>query len=390
MTQSAEQKEQWPYYAALIVIVGMLLGLLGLNIGRIYGVKLLFDHHDISVYFRSSRWVIEGGRLYREVASEYPPLANVVFAALRFLGSLVHSGERVFAFAWVSVAGLIYAWAVYRVASEGSWLATLAWLAPAPIYFALFRFDVYPAVATLVALLAIRRDAYVVGALWLGIAVALKGYALCMLPAFCVFMFYQRGLKAAFYCGVIVLAPMALSLIATSISSGWEGALAPFQRQAGRKFNWESTYDAVNYVFGTELNAKQIPLLPQALQLAAALGSAAMRPRTFSDLVNAFLFAVLGFMMFSTFYSPQFVLWILPLVCFSDSRVMLVSAVVFSWLTYLYFPISFDLAHGTALFKAAVVAVATLRVFMMFLTLLHWYGVRFPVHSADEIEPRGA
>lgn len=373
MTENTGQRAQWHFYAALIVIFCLLLAFFGLNVGRILGVRLLFDHHDIGVYFRSSRWVVEGGRLYLEVHSEYPPLANFIFASLRYLSSLAHPGEAAFAYVWLTVAGLVYAWAVSRVAAESSWLATLAWLAPGPIYFALLRFDVYPAVATLLALFAIRREAYIVGALWLGIAVALKGYALCMLPAFCVFIFYQRGLKAAFYCGAIVLAPMALSLIVASLFSGWEGASAPFQQQAARKFNWESTYDAFNYLVGAQLEAKQMPLVPQALQLASGFIAALMRPRTFSDLVNALLFAVLGFMTFSTFYSPQFVLWILPLVCFSDSRLTLTSAIVMSWLTYLYFPIGFDLGHGTTFFKAVIVAVTLLRIFMMSLTLLHWY-----------------
>jgi hypothetical protein len=177
---------------------------------------------------------------------------------------------------------------------------------------------------------------------------------------------------------------MALSIVATFIFSGWEGVLAPFRLQAGRGFNGESTYDAINYLFGAQLNAKQIPLLPQALQLASALGGAAMRPRTFTELIDVLFFAVLGFMTFSTFYSPQYVLWILPLVCFSGSRVMLVSAVVFSWLTYLYFPIVYDLAYDTTSFKAIVVAVTMLRLFIMLLTLFGWYRARFLIGAADE------
>src|SRR5262249_33546766 len=104
-------------------------------------------------------------------------------------------------------------------------------------------------------------------------------------------------------------------------------------------------------------------------------------PRTFEDLVNAFIFAVLGFMTFSVFYSPQFVLWLLPLVCFSRSGPMLISAIAFSWLTYLYFPISYHLGHRAAPFHAAVVAVSLVRVFMMSLAIVH--GLRLPVQSLD-------
>jgi len=101
-----------------------------------------------------------------------------------------------------------------------------------------------------------------------------------------------------------------------------------------------------------------------------------MRPQSFEDLVNAFLFAVLGFMSFSVFYSPQYVLWVLPLACFSTSRVMLISATTLSWLTYLYFPFSSDLRGVGQLgfFEPMIVAVSLLRLFMMFLAVKGLYG----------------
>src|SRR5262245_38354277 len=143
-----KRQDAWPYYAALLVLACVALRLLGLNIGPVYGVRLLFEPADIGLYFRSSHWVVDCGRLYLEVPSEYPPLANAIFAALRYLGNQLHSEQggfsyRGFAYIWVITAGLAYTWAALRVATEGSWLATLAWVAPAPIYFALFRFDIY-------------------------------------------------------------------------------------------------------------------------------------------------------------------------------------------------------------------------------------------------------
>ena len=183
------------------------------------------------------------------------------------------------------------------------------------------RFDLYPAAATLLALLAIRRAGYSEGAIWLGVAAAFKGYALFLVPAFCVFIFYQRGLVSAIYAGVLMVAPMILSVIAAAAFVGWGEALSPFRFQMQREFNLESTYAAVDYLFGTDL--REVSLVPQLLQVSSAFVAAAMRPRTFEDLVNAFIFATLGFMTFSFFYSPQFVLWILPLVCFSSSRVMI-------------------------------------------------------------------
>src|SRR5262249_555031 len=159
-------------------------------------------------------------------------------------------------------------------------------------------------------------------------------------------MIFQRGFATAIKLGALALAPMILSLLATFIFAGWEGVIAPFNFHALRTLNGESTYDAINYLFGFPLISEQpeVRWVGQSLQVTGALAGAAMRPRTFDDLVNSFLFGVLGFMSFSVFYSPQFVLWILPLVCFSRSRIMLILAILLSWLTYLYYPISYLLS----------------------------------------------
>src|SRR5690606_31165603 len=142
---------------------------------------------------------------------------------------------------------------LYRVAKEGSTLAALVWLSPAMLYFSLLRYDVYPAVATLLALLAIRRGADVEGALWLGLAVALKGYALFLLPAYGIYLLQRRGIVAALRIGALTVAPMAASLVVVLAFAGWDGVTAPFTFHADRGLNGQSTYDAVNYLLGTDL-----------------------------------------------------------------------------------------------------------------------------------------
>jgi hypothetical protein len=379
--------------ALTAAIAGVLLALIagGPSVPYWYGKWLLFDSYDLIVYFNSSSWVIEGGHLYRDVWSEYPFLANVVFAIWRYLANFVYPGLIGFEYVWMISAGVIFLWALCRVAADATPLAILAWVTPASIYFALYRFDIYPAVVTLVALFAIRRAAYTEGAIWLGVAAAFKGYTLFMVPAFCVFMVYQRGFVAAIRLGALVLVPTVLAMLATLMFVSWQEALAPFRFQAQRGLNDQSTYDAINYfinpLFATQLKLNQIPLIPQFLQLASALAAAAMRPKTFEELVNAFLFATLGFMTFSVFYSPQFMLWILPLICFSSSRAIVSLAIVFNWLTYLYFPVIFHLTYGKTqtLYHTIVVAISLLRLSMMMLTVLLYFEIRIPVRYFERL-----
>jgi hypothetical protein len=376
--QSGFDKRLFFPIAGVFLTTAVLVGAVFLHLAeKKFGIWLASDNYfDINVYFSSARWVIDGGRLYREVPSEYPLFANIIFATLRYIANLLHPGpwRPGFYALWLASAWFVYLWAVYRIAKDIGIFAALAWLTPGAIFFALYRFDLYPAAATLMFLFAVRRTAYLEGALWLGVAIALKGYALFLVPAYCVFMIYQRGFAAAIKVGALAVVPIILSLLATLSFAGWEGVAAPFKLQAVRTLNGNSTYDAINYLLGGPVisNGSAVRWIGQSLQVGCALAAAAMRPRNFEDLVNALLFAVLGFMSFSVFYSPQFVLWILPLVCFSASRVMLLSAIFFSWITYLYFPISYYLAYDLAhprLFKAVVVALSLLRLFMMFLAI---------------------
>ena len=372
--------KKWALFtiAGVLVTVTALVGAELLRLaGKEFGIQLASDPHDIRIYFNSGRWVVEGGRLYHEVGSEYPLFPNIIFAILRYLGNVLHPGLYGFYSLWVASAWFGYLWAVYRIAKDIAMLAALTWLTPGAIFFALFRFDIYPAVATLMFLFAVRRTDYIQGAIWLGVAIALKGYALFLLPAYCAFMVYQRGFVAAIKVGALAVALVILSLVATLSLAGWEGVVAPFKLQAVRTLNGESTYDGINYLIGAPVisDGSAVRSIGQVLQVGCALAAAAMRPRSFDDLVNACLFSLLGFMSFSAFYSPQYVLWILPLVCFSGSPAMLVLGIFFSWLSYLYFPISYDLQLAQPdLFKAVVVAVGALRLFMMCLTVNGRYG----------------
>ena len=68
----------------------------------------------------------------------------------------------------IELVSLLYT--MYRIATGTSKLPTLAWLAPAPICFALFRSDIYAAVSHADIAVAIRQTGYIEGAIWLGVA----------------------------------------------------------------------------------------------------------------------------------------------------------------------------------------------------------------------------
>ena len=77
-------------------------------------------------------------------------------------------------------------------------------------------------------------------------AIALKGYALLLMPAYCIFMLRRSSLRETIAVGAYAV-PMILQLLATFGFSGWEGVSAPFKIHAQRLLNGGSSYDVVNY-----------------------------------------------------------------------------------------------------------------------------------------------
>lgn len=331
----------------------------------------VFDWQDIHVYFESSRWVLGGGVLYRSVPSEYPLLANLVFAAVRLLSQAVPViAEPYDRFAWVWVSLMLPLWFVvlHRLWTRFPRPALFLWLTPASLDFALYRFDALAVLLSLLCVEAVYEDRLRRAALMLGLVTALKGYALFLLPAFAVYVWRRRGFAEAVVASVIHLAPFVAANFVTFLFSGVEGLMFAYRFHAARWLNGESTWDAIAYLTGPAFRdwLARFTKLPPILEAACALIAAGFRPREPRDLMRAFLFATTGFISFSVFYSPQFVLWLVPFV--ADFAWPLASWLVVgaSWLTFAYFPVAFfKRLHHPRLFELTVAAVAGLRLVIM-------------------------
>lgn len=310
----------------------------------------LFDRYDIDQYFMRSRWAIGEGVLFKEVWSDYLLLPNLLFGLFRLVSENLHplsTSFQSFSWLWVTVSWFLYLWATYIIATKISTQSLWIWLAPAPIFFSLVRYDIYLVIATLFALLAVRNEKYIEGALWLGLMVALKGYALFAVPAYCVFVFYRKGLLTAIKVAVLCVGPFILGNLIVLGYAGMEGLRMPYAAQGDRPNIGDSTYDAVFFLLSPLSLAvspiSEVPLVPtkiaQFLQISISFLAAGLRPKTFDELIDAFLIAILGFISFSKFYSPQFCLWVAPIACFSGSRNTRLLAVAFNWVSFIWYPV---------------------------------------------------
>lgn len=332
------------------------------------GVRLLHDHYDVSVYYKSSRWAVGDGSLYLDVFSEYPPLANILYGFCRALSHrfLLSGDERqTFGLIWACAGWLSFVAASYLVLSrlKPSRYALLAWFAPSTLYFSLYRFDIYPALATMLCLLAARDERLRLASLWLGLSIGLKGYALFALPSFAVYVWQRRGVRAAAECTLLCLAPFLLGNLVIFCYAGADGVAQPFLFHAKRWLNGQSTYD------GLFLGGMLPPRLPFLLQALCALAPAFRRPATFQALVQCMLFSILGFVNFAVFYSPQFCLWIVAIAVFSENRRVLLLTAFLTWLSFIYFPWAFDRREapdmGPQIYSAVITTLSLLRLWLM-------------------------
>jgi hypothetical protein len=355
------------------------------------GIRVAFDSYDIGIYYLSSRWIAGEGTLYRDVVSEYPLAANLIFAGAR----LVSDGLRPlsdplqsFSWTWMSAAWIVYVAVLWRVSTTLGWRAVVLWMNPAVLYFTLSRFDIYPAALTLLWLLAVRRQHLLAGAVWLGLAIAIKGYALFLVPVFAAFVWRIAGLQRAVVVAAVCVAPFVAANAAVYATLGYRAMVFPYRFQSDRTLDTESsTYDAIAEAFRWE-RARDVakrPRLATAAQVSCAVLAAGLllmrRGDPFTRLVSGGLVALLGLISFSLFYSPQFVIWLVPLAACARSLPMDVAMHAYLLATLCYFPIAFDLRLASDFarraarnFRYAVAAVTACRLAVLAVALSHLLG----------------
>ena len=319
----------------------------------------LFDEHDLSYFFKYSQWAVGQGTLYKDVYSDYLLLPNLLFGCFHFLAKSLHPFTdefKSFAWLWMSAAWLLYLWIAHIIYQEAGRLSLWIWLSPGALYFTLYRYEIYLVLLTFFFLFSLRKERYITSTLLLGIIIAVKGYALFILPAYLVYVLYRRGVLTALAVMSLAVAPYIVTHLIVFSYAGLDGLLMPYQFQANRPNTAETVYSAISYLFFTEVaDRPQVPArVAQVIQLIVALIAAGLRPKTFEEWLHASTFALVGFISFNTVNSPQFFLWVIPMVCLSRSQLLKRLTIVLSWLSFLNYPIAQFLV-GSKILKAKTI-----------------------------------
>src|SRR5436190_1354269 len=228
----------------------------------------------------------------------------------------------------------------------------------------LSRFDLWPTALTvgvLAALLA-GRDRLAAGVL--GLAVAAKIYPVVLLPLLGVWVWRRSGRRAALISLAIFAAVVALCFLPffglsphgmwssitrqsnrpLQLESLGSSVLLVLHQIAGVGITMESSHGSQNLAGSGPDAIAAVQSVVQILAVAAVWVWFLRGPMERDRLVRAFAAAVCAFIAFSKVFSPQFMIWLIPLVPLVRGRRGLLASGVLALalvLTQLWFPFNY-------------------------------------------------
>jgi uncharacterized membrane protein len=364
---------------------------------------------DVHVYQGYAEKLLHGSLPYRDVFVEYPPGAFAVFVPPTAFGADHYNAafKALMALCGTATIVLVALVLVELGASRRRIWVGVGLLAVSPVALgpiSLNTYDAWPALLTVFALWLLLRGRELPAFGVLGVAVSAKVYPLVLVPLAAWFLWKRAGTRrVAGALGVLVV--VAAAAIVPFAAYAPHGVYESFHAQATRGLQIESLGASVLLVldrlglyhahvvetFGvagrnlTGGTADAVAAVLLALEALAVVTVWVLYARV-SDLRGrlpvAFAAAVAGFLAFTKVFSPQYLVWLLPLVVAAGGAVPIALAAVALVLAQVWF------FHYAALFRLEwpvwLLAVRDLVMVALYLALaasLARWKIRIPSRS---------
>jgi hypothetical protein len=353
---------------------------------------------DIPVYEGYGNAIEDGAVPYRDIRPEYPPGALPAFV----LPALVSDDEEGFrnAFEWLMAGCGVALVLLTGIALSGlratrrRTVSALALAACFPLLLGsvvLTRFDLWPAALVAGALAALVHERGRVGFGVLGAAVAVKLYPAILVPLALAYVWRRQGRREALICLGVLAAVVALVFLPFLVLAPG-GVAHSIGRQLSRPLQIESLGSALYlaahhllgldvvmrsgagsqnlYATGTGVTAVLLSLLQAGLLIWIWL----RRPGTAEELVRWSAAALVVFIALGKVLSPQFLIWLVPVVPLVAGLRGLRASTLFAAalvLTQLWFPSRYwDLVRELDLVPSLLVLVRDLVLVGLLVVLL--------------------
>jgi len=382
--------------ATLVAVVLFLVGWSVLHRGFFTHDRII----DTPVYESYGSAIDSGQVPYRDFALEYPPGALPVFVLPALGGAHGDTFRRRFELQMAFLGEVIVICLAVALVALGAGrrrvlaallFAALAVVALGPVV--LSRFDLWPAALTAAALAALLWGRLRLGHVALGLAVAAKLYAVVLAPLTLVYVWRRAGRREALVCGGL-LAGVLVVVWAPFLVLAPGGVWHSFWVQASRPLQIESLGAAVllaaHQAFGLGLTVKSshgsqnlggaapdtLAVVSSVLQLAALAATwilFARGPATRERLLLASAAVIVAFVAFGKVLSPQFLIWLIPVVPLVYGRRGLIASALLGAaliVTQLWFPYRYwDLALHLGALESWLVLVRDLLLVAAFVVL---------------------
>ncbi len=392
--------------AATAAVAVFVVAWIGLHVGFYRHSQIV----DTPIYQRYGDAMANGQVPYRDLELEYPPAALPLFLIPSLLrssdGDL--SGYRRGFEAEMLVCGalvLLFMLSILLRLDAGAFRigAALGFAALAPLLLGsveLSRFDLWPAALTTGALAAFVAGRQRLGAGVLGLAVAAKLFPAVLVPVSAAWIWRRSGRRTLLVCGGVFLAVLVVCFapfLALSPHGVWHSVTTQTSRPlqietlgagvmlvahavGGLGITMQSSHGSQNLA-GTGPDA--LAVVQTVLQAAALIVTwvwFAHGPVTRERLVRASAAAVCGFVAFSKVLSPQFLIWLVPLVPLVRGRRGLAASALLAValvLTQLWFPFRYwDLVLHFRTIPSWLVLLRDLTLVALFAVLSWPFGPR--------------
>jgi uncharacterized membrane protein len=275
---------------------------------------------------------------------EYPVLTSVIAAlaaaltgwlmSVALLEGVLWEPERAsllywdLSFAAAALVWLVLVLVVMKAAGARPWDAAIVATSPAIIFGIGINWDIWAVAAMALAVLAFNRGAHVSAGVMIGVGVSFKLFPLFMLGAVLVLVLRRdTGLGMPVFLRTLlgaVLSWLVLNVPAMLLSfSSWSQFFElSAERGAGYSSPWHIWQVLAERSGGTGLSADTISLWSFGLFAASCagilvLGLLAPQP---PRMVQLLFLIVAAFLIFNKVYSPQFMIWLVPLIALAIPR----------------------------------------------------------------------
>jgi glycosyl transferase family 87 len=238
----------------------------------------------------------------------------------------------------------------------------------------LSRFDLWPAAIVALALAALVSDRLRTGHALLGLGVTVKLYPAVLLPLGLAFVWRRRGRREAFVCAAfaaVVIVVIFLPFVILSPGGVWDSLRLQLDRPLQVESLGSALLLAAHHAFGVGVTGETshgsqnlagggaqalaiAAVVAQALALLWIWTSFARGPAGREALIRASAASLTAFVAFGKVLSPQFLIWLIPLVPLVRGRsgltasALLALALVLTqiWFPFRYFRLALDFEPG--------------------------------------------